>query len=314
MKYRKWLIKLSVVALTMGIGLQAPLLSTNIANQPMTTFAAKKHQQTTSENQLAQLEYQGQQIIAVNNNTPSFSTSDLDTNKGGWQRYANLDQYNRATDANALLNKSMMPTTKREPLHINPSGWHNKKVNGKYLYNRSHLIGYQLSGQNNNWKNLITGTRSLNDPAMVKYEDEIAEFLKANPQAYVRYQVTPIYRGTEKVARGVHMQAQSVGSNAIHFNVYIFNVQDGVQINYTDGTSQVTGEQSTNSSSAVTPSSTVATEDGTADNQNQTVYVTPNGHKYHYDPNCRALRRSRSVNPISIGQARAEGYTPCGLE
>lgn len=262
---------------------------TGVHNNPVgdqVVLAAKKHHLTSDEQQLAQLDYQGQQVIIVNNNQPTFTKDDLDTSKGSWQNYAALDRYNRATGANALLNKSMMPTAKREPLHVNPSGWHNKKVNGKYLYNRSHLIGYQLSGQNNNWKNLITGTRSLNDPAMVKYEDQIADFLKGLPSQYVRYQVIPIYRGDEAVARGVHVEAQSVGSNAVQLNVYIFNVQDGVNINYRDGTSQVVNDQQESNNSMTTMS---AVNQGANDDQSHTVYVTPSGHKYHYDPNCRAL-------------------------
>lgn len=313
---KRWLTRLGVALMALGIGVQAPVLN-HVTGQPLITYASKKHHQTTTDRQLSQKDYQGQQVIFVNNNQPTFSSGDLDTSKGSWQKYSNLDQYNRATAANALLNKSMMPTAKREPLKVNPTGWHNKKVNGKYLYNRCHLIGYQLSGQNNNWKNLITGTRSLNDPAMLQYEDEVAEFLRTNPNAYVRYQVTPVYRGSEQVARGVHMQGQSVGSNAIHFNVYIFNVQDGVKINYDDGTSQVTGNQTSSSVTTSARSTNTAqspTNTGANDNQNQTVYVTSNGHKYHYDPNCRALRRSRTVNSMTVSQARADGYTPCELE
>lgn len=313
MNYRQWLTKISVGILALGIGTQAPIATQLEPASQVTTLAAKKHHLTVDEKQLANLDYQGQQVIVVNNNQPTFTSDDLDTSKGSWQKYASLDQYNRATGADALLNKSMMPTAKREPLHVNPSGWHNKKVNGKYLYNRSHLIGYQLSGQNNNWKNLITGTRSLNDPAMLKYEDQVASFLKSHPNQYVRYQVTPVYRGSEKVARGVHMQGQSVGSDAVSFNVYIFNVQDGVNINYDDGTSQVINGQPGSATTAVSTNS-VSVNSGTDDNQNQTVYVTPNGHKYHYDPNCRALRRSHSVSQMTVSQARNAGYTPCGLE
>lgn len=313
MNYRQWLTKISVGILALGIGIQAPIATQLEPSSQVTALAAKKHHLTVDEKQLANLDYQGQQVIVLNNNQPTFTSDDLDTNKGSWQKYASLDQYNRATGADGLLNKSMMPTAKREPLHVNPSGWHNKKVNGKYLYNRSHLIGYQLSGQNNNWKNLITGTRSLNDPAMLKYEDQVASFLKSHPNQYVRYQVTPVYRGSEKVARGVHMQGQSVGSDAVSFNVYIFNVQDGVNINYDDGTSQVINGQQESATTTVS-SNSVSVNSGSDDNQNQTVYVTPSGHKYHYDPNCRALRRSHSVSQMTVSQARNAGYTPCGLE
>lgn len=187
---------------------------------------------------MASLNYSGKDVITVNNNEPSFSKSDLSTNQGAWQRYGELDNKNRVTAANALLNQKLMPKAQREPLHVNPTGWHNKRVAGGWLYNRCHLIGYQLTGQNNNLKNLMTGTRQLNDPDMLRYEDQVANYLKESPHNYVRYRVTPIFRGQELLARGVEMEGQSTNSNSVHFNVYIFNVADGVKLNYADGTSQ----------------------------------------------------------------------------
>lgn len=195
--------------------------------------------ESVSATKLANLTYKGQDIITVNNNDPDFSQSDLNTANGAWQRYGNLDGLNRVTAANALLNKSLMPTSQREPLHVNPTGWHNKRIASGWLYNRCHLIGYQLTGQNNNFKNLMTGTRQLNDPDMLRYEDEVADYLKESNSNYVRYRVTPVFRGNELLARGVEMEGQSVKSNSVHFNVYIFNVQEGVSLNYATGTSKV---------------------------------------------------------------------------
>lgn len=129
-----------------------------------------------------------------------------------------------------------------------------QKINGQYLYNRSHLIGYQLSGENANWKNLITGTRQLNSPEMLRFEMDIKYYLEKSTKNYVRYSVVPVFRGDELLARGVHMMAQSVGSDAIHFNVYIFNVQEGVTLNYADGTSTLAKTVSTHTSSSA-PSS-----------------------------------------------------------
>lgn len=194
--------------------------------------------ESLSKQKLATLDYEGKSIVNVNNNTPDFSKDDLDTSHGAWQKYGNLDAQNRVTGANALLNKSLMPKNKRESLHINPTGWHNKKINHHWLFNRSHLIGYQLTGQNNNWKNLMTGTRHLNDPDMLMYENEVATYLKASPSNYVRYRVTPIFRNNELLARGVEMEGQSVNSNDVHFHVYIFNVQDGVKLDYSTGNSK----------------------------------------------------------------------------
>lgn len=195
--------------------------------------------ESVSAAKLATLTYTGKDIITVNNNDPSFSKTDLSTADGAWQRYGNLDGLNRVTTANALLNKSLMPNSPREPLHVDPTGWHNKRIAGGWLYNRCHLIGFQLTGQNNNLKNLMTGTRQLNDPDMLRYEDEVAEYLKESGNNYVRYRVTPVLRGDELLARGVEMEGQSVSSNTVHFNVYIFNVENGVRLNYATGTSRI---------------------------------------------------------------------------
>lgn len=195
--------------------------------------------ESVSAAKLATLTYTGKDIIIVNNNDPSFSKTDLSTADGAWQRYGNLDGLNRVTTANALLNKSLMPNSPREPLHVDPTGWHNKRIAGGWLYNRCHLIGFQLTGQNNNLKNLMTGTRQLNDPDMLRYEDEVAEYLKESGNNYVRYRVTPVFRGDELLARGVEMEGQSVSSNTVHFNVYIFNVENGIRLNYATGTSRI---------------------------------------------------------------------------
>ena len=202
-------------------------------------YSGKTSVESVSKAKLASLSYTGKDVITVNNNDPYFSKSDLSTSQGAWQRYGDLDDLNRVTSANALLNQSLMPNTKREPLHVDPTGWHNKRIAVGWLYNRCHLIGYQLTGQNNNIKNLMTGTRQLNDPDMLRYENEVADYVKESRANYVRYRVTPIFRGNELLARGVEMEGQSTGSNAVHFNVYIFTVEEGVTLNYSDGTSRV---------------------------------------------------------------------------
>ena len=212
-------------------------LKATLDNSKPSTEASKTTAGTTDANTLANLDYTGQQEITVNNNDPAFSKNDLSTAKGAWATYSDLDSLNRVTDANALLNRSLMPSAKREPLTWNPTGWHNKKTAHGWLYNRSHLIGYQLTGENNNPKNLMTGTQTLNSPLMLAHEMDIAYYLKQSNDHYVRYVVKPIFRGNELVARGVQMRAQSIGDNTIHFNVYIFNVEPGYTINYADGTS-----------------------------------------------------------------------------
>ncbi|WP_459523748.1 DNA/RNA non-specific endonuclease [Leuconostoc lactis] len=197
---------------------------------------------------LGQLEYQGQNVITVNNNKPSFSSNDFHVNSEGWQKLSSLDWLGRPHVANDLLNQKLMPPSQkekaRERLTVNPPGYRTVRTGDRlsdWLYNRSHLIGYQFTGLNNEAKNLFTGTRQLNADSrndaqsMVTFESEIADYLKISPDHYVRYQVEPFYRNVELIPRGVHMQAQSITDKTISFNVYIFNVQDGWQINSLNG-------------------------------------------------------------------------------
>lgn len=177
--------------------------------------------------------------MVLNNNRPTFTKAQLSLSHGAWATYGQLDRLNRATTANAMLNYSLMPTAKRLPLYVDPTGWHNKRANGTWLYNRSHLIGYQFTGQNNNLRNLITGTRSLNDPAMSTYENQVAAYIRSNHHHYVRYQVQPVFHGNNLLPSGVIMQAQSIGNNSVRFHIYIKNVEKGFKLNYATGTSVV---------------------------------------------------------------------------
>lgn len=193
---------------------------------------------------LANMDYSSTQTIDINGGSPYFTEDELSTQNGAWETYGNLDSLNRATVANAMLSQSLMPTGERGDISsVKPTGWKNKKIKSGYLYNRSHLIGWALAGENANPKNLITGTRQLNSPEMLRFEMDVKHYLEQSPDNYVRYRITPIFKGNELLARGVQMEAQSIGSDAIKFNVYIFNVQDGVELNYADGSSVVSGEQ-----------------------------------------------------------------------
>ncbi|MEO1782020.1 DNA/RNA non-specific endonuclease [Enterococcus diestrammenae] len=200
-------------------------------------------------NELKNLKFDGEQVIKINNDEPNFSKSELALEKGTWEKYSSLDLLNRVGVANAMLGVDLMPTEERESISdVKPTGWKNKKIkfNGKddYLYNRSHLIGFQLTGQNANPKNLFTGTRALNanfdneKDSMVYYENLISKYIKETGN-HVRYQVTPVFKGVELVARGIWMQAQSIEDNSVSFSVYIFNVQPNYKINYLDGSSKV---------------------------------------------------------------------------
>lgn len=270
--------------------------------------------------ELARLDYSGTQTIEVNDNLPTFSAEDLAITSGVWEKYGDLDQLNRATSAEALLNQSTMPKTgeKRGSIaKVKPTGWKNKKIKGGYLYNRSHLIGWALSAENDNWKNLITGTQQMNNPEMLRFEMDIKYYLEQSPDNFVRYSVTPIFRDQELVARGVHLMAQSVNSDAIKFNVYIFNIQDGATINYADGTSQIEQTTATSSAAPAPAASTVQTvpaqpvegsQIASQGDDSQTVFVTPTGGKYH----SRAHGRG-NFTPSTLGEAKQKGLSACSV-
>jgi DNA-entry nuclease len=243
-------------------------------------------EQSVTEKDLANMDYNGQQQITVNDNNPGFPAEEL-TVRTPWEKYADLDGLNRVVEADALLNQSLMPKAKREPLVWNPTGWHNKKMpDGKFIYNRSHLIGYQFTGQNNNPKNLMTGTVSLNNPEMLVNEDTIAAYLKESPKHYVRYSVKPIYRGNELVARGVWMRAQSLTDQRIRLNTYIFNVQNGMKIDYATGYSQIVGGANEDSQSSQQSQLTQPEQEGKIwGNKRSKVYHVPGQATYKQQGN-----------------------------
>lgn len=184
-------------------------------------------------------EYSGVPFVKIDGNVPSFSEKD----RKRIEEYSELDKYGRCGEAFATVGKELMPTKKRESIRdVRPSGWHTVKyekiIKDRYLYNRCHLIAYQLAGENANEKNLITGTRYLNVEGMLPFENEVAAYVKSTGN-HVLYRVKPIFKGSDMVARGVHMEAKSVedGGKGVSFNVYCYNVQPGIKINYKDGSS-----------------------------------------------------------------------------
>lgn len=180
--------------------------------------------------------------VVLNNNEPNFTKRDMTTES--FEKYSKLDNLGRCGVAFANVGKDIMPTEERGAIgQVKPSGWQTVKydiVNGKYLYNRCHLIGYQLTGENANKENLITGTRYLNIDGMLDFENDIADYVKKTGN-HVLFRVTPIYQGNELVCRGVQMEALSVEDNGkgIKFNVYAYNAQPGVDIDYTTGKSKL---------------------------------------------------------------------------
>ncbi len=198
-------------------------------------------------------EYTGQPYVEINNNIPTFT--DEEKTVESFEFYSELDELGRCGYAIANISKDIMPTTKRESIGmIKPSGWktvrYDDLVDGKYLYNRCHLIGYQLAGENANEKNLITGTRYMNVEGMLPFENEVDDYVDETGN-HVLYRVTPIFEGDNLIASGVHMEAYSVedAGEGVSFNVYVYNVQPGITIDYATGDSHRNTETSTSNAS-----------------------------------------------------------------
>ena len=187
-------------------------------------------------------EYTDKIYIEINNNISYFEKSEHTTK--AFENYSQLDSLKRCGVAYANICKEIMPTEKRGDIsNVKPTGWKQTKYDGKFLYNRCHLIGYQLAGENANELNLITGTNYFNVEGMLPFENKVAEYIDKNNNNHVLYRVTPDFKGDNKVASGVEMEAYSVEDNGqgVSFNVYVYNVQPGITINYQ------TGESSQNS-------------------------------------------------------------------
>ena len=255
--------------------------------------------------------YDGKAYVAVNNNEPFFTDSDMITT--AFENYSDLDSLGRCGVAYANICKDIMPTEERGKIGmIKPSGWHTVKydvIKDRYLYNRCHLIGYQLAGENANPKNLITGTRYLNVEGMLPFENLVADYVN-NTGNHVLYRVTPMFSGSNLVANGVLIEAKSVEDNGggILFNVYCYNVQPGVGINYENGDSWLDGT----TGSASSGSDTSATENSAADSSNSEtmVHITATGKKYHR-AGCRTLKKSDTE--VTLDEAKSMGLSPCGI-
>lgn len=186
-------------------------------------------------------QYSGQIYVEINNNNPYFTEEDYTTKP--FEKYSNLDEKGRCGVAYANICKEIMPPDgdKRGDISsIKPTGWIQKKYNGEYLYNRCHLIGHQLSDEDANELNLITGTRYFNVNGMLPFENKVSDYIQKHKNNHVLYRVTPIYKGENLIASGVQIEAYSVEDKGkeICFNVYVYNVQPGITINYETGESK----------------------------------------------------------------------------
>ena len=187
-------------------------------------------------------EYTENSYVIINNNEPYFE--DLSKKPVSFEVYSEQDELGRTHQAYASLGKDLMPTEDRKSINsVKPSGWQTIKydiVDGKYLYNRCHLIGFQLAGENANPNNLITCTRYMNTKGMLDFENQVAEYIRETNN-HVLYRVTPMYEGDDLVAKGVQMEAYSIEDNGegIKFNIFVYNIQPGITIDYKTGKSSL---------------------------------------------------------------------------
>lgn len=269
-----------------------------IAAALLAALQAHETQQTAEVIALDDLPaYSGEAYVEINGNVPFFTEDELTTDT--FETYSELDELGRCGVAYANICHELMPTEPRGEIgSVKPSGWHtvryNGLVEGNYLYNRCHLIGYQLAGENANRQNLITGTRYLNTTGMLPFENQVDDYVDETDN-HVLYRVTPIYEGDNLVASGVLMEAYSVEDDGgLCFCVYCYNVQPYITIDYATGESWLSEDAPVTASDA---------------SDAQLVYLSDSGTKYHradcryVDADARELREQEAVDA---------GYAPCG--
>lgn len=266
-------------------------------------------------------EYSGAPYVYLNNNIPYFTDEEKENTKP-FENYSSLDDLGRCGVAFANIYKDRMPTEERGPIgQIKPSGWHTVKYNGiidgNYLYNRCHLIGYQLTGENANELNLITGTRYLNTEGMEGFENTVGDYV-AETENHVLYRVTPLFEGADLVAKGVEIEAWSVEDKGagICFNVFCYNVQPGIEIDYATGESRI-ADSTSKQASLFASDSEPGREETNNDAQTEevrTYILNVNTKKFHL-PTCSSVDRMSDKNKreveSTINEIKAQGYTPC---
>ena len=276
--------------------------------------------------------FEGNPYVYVNDGEPTF-TDEQRAAEPGHEHYGELDELGRCTAAFAVVGPETQPTEKRGSIgEVRPSGWQMAKydfVEGKYLFNRCHLLGYQLTGENANERNLITGTRYLNVQGMLPFENAVADYVDATGN-HVLMAVMPVFEGSELVARGVHMMAESVedGGEGVAFNVFCYNVQPGVVIDYGTGESMleedatplpdVSGAESAPDTASAGAGAGEASEKGatgSAEGKGTTEYVLNTNSKKFHLPSCSSVDQMSPKNREDVEDTRenliAKGYDPC---
>ena len=254
--------------------------------------------------------YAGQPYVELNGNEPYFDARDITTEP--FEYYSPLDSLGRCGTAYTNVCQEIMPTGERGKIGmIKPTGWHTVRygfVDGQYLYNRCHLIGYQLSAENANERNLITGTRYLNIQGMLPFENMTVDYVRETNN-HVLYRVTPIFEKDDLLALGVQMEALSVEDNGdgIKYNVFCYNVQPGVSIDYTTGDNQSDGSMDVTAEPA---------EETTAHNETTaTTYILNTNTKKFHIPSCSSVKEMNDKNKREFTGSRenviSQGFQPC---
>ena len=267
--------------------------------------------------------FSGKPYYVINGNVPGLKSDNQDVKY--FEKYSPLDSLGRCGVAYACLGKETMPTGERGEIgQVKPSGWKTAKYNcvdGKYLFNRCHLIGFQLSGENANNRNLITGTRYMNVEGMLPFENMVADYIKETGN-HVLYRVTPIFQGDELVARGVQMEAYSVEDNGdgICFNVYCYNNQPSVKIDYATGNSELVDDETGNKTTTekrAEKTTSVETSSNSGSSSQEAKYILNTNSKKIHRPTCSSAKKMKESNKQEYTGSKndllAQGYTTCGI-
>lgn len=333
---RKYLLITSIIGIAFLVGCSAQIVSdtsklasdtsakiekSSTVKQDKTDVISKSEETASPPSPTINLssipDYSGNPYIEINGNEPYFSEDEYTTSS--FEYYADLDELGRCGTAYACVGKDIMPTEERGSIgQIKPTGWHTIKYNcidGKYLYNRCHLIGYQLTGENANEKNLITGTRYLNVNGMLPFENMVADYVKETNN-HTLYRVTPVFNNDELVARGVLIEAKSVEDNGdgITFCVYCYNVQPDVSIYYATGDSEYTVKVTEESKKEESSNRSERSSQKDSDSDSRTYILNTNTKKFHL-PTCSSVTKIKDSNKEEYTGSRDDvinrGYEPC---
>lgn len=294
-------------ALLLAVVLSASLLGCQMEESGQQV--SENQQKTSTEKSVSSddiPDYSGKMTVVVDENQPDFTSKDL--TKKSYESYSNLDSEGRCQTAQACIGKDIMPKEERGAIGmVKPSGWHTVKysnVDGKYLYNRCHLIAYQLTGENANRKNLITGTRSFNVDGMLPYEEMVGNYVRETGN-HVLYRVTPVFEEDNLVAKGVEMEAMSVEDKGedLKFHVFVYNVQDGIRIDYETGESRKDSSVTVSETTAAEEEKDQQTSVEIRGNRRSKVYHCPGQRDYDTMKNSKYLRVFHSEK-----EAKAAGY------